>query len=95
MDASVHNADEDEAWNTLVTIKLKPNDAFNKSQRQVVAEDYGMHNDQLQITVRGALVKYVLQQLRVDPDQSDSPDAQPNAQPIVIADLNALSPWLF
>ena len=51
-----------------------------------------MLNGRLEIPSRQALVKYVLQRYQIDPKNLDS---KPEAQQVVIANLNALKPWLY
>jgi predicted DNA-binding transcriptional regulator YafY len=86
-----HGPEEDEAWQTRVTIKLKPDPRLNKAQQAVIARDYGMHRHVLMIETRAALVAYVLQQLRVD---TDGRERSPEAQQIVVANGEALKRWL-
>ena len=49
MDASEHTASGDKAWNTKVTIKLKPDTRLSREQKAVIARDYGMKNGLLKI----------------------------------------------
>ena len=66
MDASEYTASGDTAWNTKVTIKLKPDTRLSREQKAVIARDYGMKNGLLRIETRCALMQYALQQLRID-----------------------------
>lgn len=50
-----------------------------------------MNNMQLSIPTRGALVSYVLQQLRVD---SSARERSPEAQQVVIKNRNEVARWL-
>jgi hypothetical protein len=92
MDVSGHTVAEDGDWHTYVTVKLSPNNELSRAQRQVVAEDYGMESGKLVLNVRGPLVQYALQQLRVEPH---SQDMSAKSQPIVIANPRAVETWLF
>jgi len=89
--ASTHGPDLDTAWNTDVIITLKPDPRLTPAQQTVIARDYGMKDGQLQISTKGALVSYVLQQLRVD---SLADARTPEAQQVVIANAEELGRWL-
>lgn len=92
MDTSEHTMEFDEKWNTLVTIKIKPDSRLDKAQQKVVAEDWGMTRNKLDITVRGSLVQYALQALHIDVNMVQ---AKAEAQQIVISNLDEVKPWLF
>lgn len=69
--AAEMTAADDDAWNTWVSFSIEADPRLSDAQRKIVALDYGMSTDgdgkmQRQYTVRGALLLYWLQQLRVD-----------------------------
>ncbi len=88
---ATHGADQDEAWNASVTLTLIPDPRLSRAQKAVIAGDYGMTNMQLSIPTRGALVSYVLQQLRVD---SSPRERSPEAQQVVIKNRDKVVRWL-
>lgn len=92
MDASEHTVEFDDKWNARVTIKIKPDSRLDKAQQKVVAEDWGMTRNKLDITVRGSLVQYALQALHIDVNMVQ---AKAEAQQIVISNLDEIKPWLF
>ena len=92
MDASPRGADSDRQWNTVITIRLVPDHRLSAEQRSVVARDYGMTRNTLSVTTRGALVQYALQALRVD---TSIVQLKPEAQQIVVANLEDLQDYLF
>tara|TARA_R110002072_G_scaffold46082_2_gene127861 strand:- start:3231 stop:4103 length:873 start_codon:yes stop_codon:yes gene_type:complete len=92
MDESEHLVDGDTEWNTIITLKIKPDDRLSRAQRQVISEDYGMTRGKLAIPLRATLLQYALQQLRIDHKVIDS---IPEAQQIIIANRNDIKPWLF
>ena len=92
MDVSEHTTEYDDKWNALVTIKIKPDSRLEKAQQKVVAEDWGMTRNKLDITVRGSLVQYALQSLHID---ANMVQAKAEAQQIVISNLDEVKPWLF
>ena len=51
-----------------------------------------MQNGQLIVPSRGALVQYVLQRFQIDANKVES---KASAQQIVVANLDALQPWLY
>ena len=71
----------DSAWQRQVTLTLVPHPAL--AHPEAIALDYGMTDGQLTLTVREALVGYLLQQWRVD----CSPDARldPHSHPLRLA----------
>lgn len=92
MDLSGHTVAEDVDWHTGVEVRLVPNPEFNKAQRQVVAEDYGMVDGKLTLTTSGPLVQYLLQEMRVEPNATDM---SARSQPIVVSNRKEISRWLF
>lgn len=88
---ATHGEGQDEAWNASVTLTLIPDPRLSRAQKAVIAEDYGMTNMQLSIPTRGALVSYVLQQLRVD---SSPRERSPEAQQVVIKNRDEVARWL-
>jgi predicted DNA-binding transcriptional regulator YafY len=92
MEQSEHNMAGDQKWNTSVTICITPDSRLNDEQQQVVAQDWGMANSLLEVTVRGPLVQYALQALHID---VHTIQAKAEAQQIVVANIEQLKPWLF
>ncbi len=92
MDKALASADMDERWHTRVDIQLTPDTRLSEAQQAVIASDYGMHDMQLNISVRASLVEYALQALNVDPRKIE---AKPEAQQIVVKNLAEIEKWLF
>jgi predicted DNA-binding transcriptional regulator YafY len=92
MEASPNGAENDTAWNTRVTLKIKADPRLKKEQRAVVAQDYGMKRGVLKIETRAALAQYVLQALRIE---VHTIHAKPEAQQIVVDNLDEVQEWLF
>ncbi|MGS2719352.1 WYL domain-containing protein [Paraglaciecola aestuariivivens] len=86
------NAQDDIAWHTQVNVCFTPDQRLSKDQQAVVANDYGMTNNRLLIQVRGALVQYLLQKMRID---ANVISADPRAQQIVIENMDGIKEWLF
>lgn len=56
----------DEAWETIVTVKVKPNEALEASARKALRMDYGLEGKQvLELRVRKAMLRYLLEALRL------------------------------
>lgn len=92
MDESPHTMADDSAWNRKVKIRIRPDSRLNKAQQQIIATDYGMVRNQLVIDVRASLVPYALKLLQIDPTKVE---AKPEAQQIVIDNLDELRKWLY
>ncbi len=72
-------------------MRLTPDPRLNDAQRALIARDYGMVRQQLKIETRGALVSYLLQQLRVD---LPAGHRSPEAQQIVISNMEGVQRWV-
>ena len=79
-------------WNTMIDLHIIPDQRLSALQQSVIAHDYGMTNGRLVLSIRASLVHYLLQQLNIDPHVIH---AKPEAQQIVIANLEELKPFLF
>jgi predicted DNA-binding transcriptional regulator YafY len=92
LDDSPNNESDDAAWHTPINVLIRPDPRLTSTQQEVVAHDYGMTNNQLNIPTRGALVHYVLEKLGLRiPGDGESPEAQQ----IVVENAKQLQPWLF
>jgi predicted DNA-binding transcriptional regulator YafY len=89
---SEHSIEKDEVWNTQVNVCLTPDQRLSPEQQLIVANDYGMSDKRLLIQVRGALVQYLLQMMRID---INVVAADPRAQQVVIQNMDAVKQWLF
>lgn len=74
-------AEQDKSWQEFIDVVLIPNPAFSKSQREVIAVDYGMKNGQLNVPVRKAILYYFKKRLRLDVAEALD---EPKEAPIVI-----------
>lgn len=70
-------AQEDVRWNTYVNVALRPRKGLTAHQRSAVEEDFGMTDGLLHISIRQALVFYLLRQLHLDSESEQSVKAQP------------------
>lgn len=86
----------DDAWIETVKIKLKAHPGLNEKQRKALSYDYDMQEGEIEIEVRGALVGYVLQQLKVDTTVDFS--LNPNAHQLVVTnreEVELFANWAF
>ncbi|MGY1953254.1 WYL domain-containing protein [Pseudomonas pergaminensis] len=83
---------EDTVWETEVDLVITPDQRLSLPQRTIIETDFGMIDGQLVIPSRQALVKYVLQRFQIDPKNLDH---KPEAQQIVVKNLQELKPWLY
>lgn len=89
---SQKNAEQDLAWQTFVTIIIAPDPRLTDHQKTIIAADYGMQNQQLELSVRAALVTYLLQLLKLD---NASKSNNPLIQQIVLTNPEELEVWRF
>lgn len=70
----------DHLWKTHFSVVLVPNSNLTKSQQAVIAQDFGMENNQVSVPVRRAMLYYFSKRLRLDLASND-----PKETPVVIA----------
>ncbi|WP_421855524.1 WYL domain-containing protein [Marinomonas sp.] len=87
-----HTGQQDELWNTQVTLILAPDSRLTDKQKSVLENDYGMTNGQLHITTRAALVKYTLDDLQI---KTKMLEANPQAQQLVCVNYADIKQWLY
>ena len=92
LDPSDNGRDTDAAWNAEVQVIIEPDARLRPEQKSIIEVDYGMRDGQLRVNTRGALVQYILQRYQIDPNVIQ---AKATAQQIVVANLEALSGWLY
>lgn len=86
----------DDDWVETITVKLTPHPKLNARKRQSLLIDYQAVDDVIEITVRGALLGYLLQRLSVDTTEDFS--MNPNAYHLVIVNRDEIEPfaeWIF
>ncbi|WP_081979821.1 WYL domain-containing protein [Dickeya chrysanthemi] len=89
---SPHSIVQDEAWQTYVTLVLSPDPRLSPAQRDVLANDYQMENNQLRIKTRAALADYLLKEMQVNTKYLDG---KPEAQQLVLVNRDDIKQWLF
>ena len=92
LDESANGIDADEGWATQVDVIIEPDSRLSVEQKAIIEIDYGMQDGQLRVASRGALVQYVLQRYQLDATKVQS---KASAQQIVVANIEALQPWLY
>lgn len=65
--------DKDEAWNTLIIVRIGPHPELTDAQRIVIEADYAMVNGEAEIHVKQALLLYLLDQFNLIERQNDRP----------------------
>lgn len=83
--------EQDDLWNTDITIELMPDSRFTKQQMIVIANDFGMTNNVLSIHTNAALIRYVLDSYNIDIHVLDS---NPQGQQIVVKNMDELRKYL-
>lgn len=92
LERSEHSGEDDTDWHRRVCLELIPDPRLSPAQQDVVMADYGMQDGILRIETRAALAAYALRLLQVD---VGVPERPPEAQQLVVANLDSLEPWLF
>ena len=79
-------ADQDRQWNDTFGVEIGPHPGLTPSQKAVVAKDYGMKNGRAILTVRYAMLFYVLKRLGL---LADAAKQSPRTQHIVTLNREA------
>lgn len=82
-------AEDDEAWQSIVTVRIAPHPGLAASQQQVIADDFGMMNGYVDIPVRAALIPYYLRLMRIG---SGDERRDPKVQQIILANKEEVVP---
>jgi predicted DNA-binding transcriptional regulator YafY len=67
---------DDPVWQTQLTLVLCPDHRLSAAQKRCIERDFQMQNGQLVVPVRAALLKYLLNYLRVDIYQANAEQQQ-------------------
>ena len=87
----IKGKEQDELWNTHLSIKLIPDSRLTEAQAKVIAHDYGMEKGTLTIPTNAALVRYVLDAYNIDINVLNS---NPKGQQIILGNFEELRPYL-
>lgn len=94
--AAESNAQYDDDWTELLTLKLAPHAKLDAVKRESLLLDYAAKEGVIAITVRRALIAYVLQRLAVDTSKEHS--LNPNAYQLMLLNRDEIEPfaaWAF
>ncbi|MES2205168.1 MAG: WYL domain-containing protein [Pseudomonadota bacterium] len=100
--SSTINAANDNDWATILTLELAPNPALSSSQKQVIARDYAMENERVNVPTRLALLRYTLKHLglweanaALNAQKFTEKDilSNPHEHPIILLNREALAPY--
>ena len=83
---------EDVKWNTIVDLILAPDPRLSDIQKQALEKDFDMKNGRITLRVRGALVKYTLDDLQI---KTKMLEADPQAQQLVCVNYGDIKQWLY
>ncbi len=81
--AATSRAEQDAAWNRIVTLVLAAHPELGPEQAASVRADFGFPGETLEVRVREALVFYFKRRLRLDLDWRTQP---PRLQHVILAD---------
>ncbi|GAA3532708.1 WYL domain-containing protein [Zobellella aerophila] len=82
----------DTAWDTQVSLILKPDPRLSAAQQEALAYDYDMVNGELHLPTRAALAQYLLNEMQVSVKMLDG---NPAAQQLILANHEEMKEWLF
>jgi WYL domain len=90
--SATHRAGDDPAWTTMVKLRLVAHPELSSEQQDLVRFEYFNDTSARVETCRGALVAYLVQELRVafDPKQQRPPDYL-----LAVQNFKDIKPWLF
>jgi len=86
----------DDDWAEVVTLKLTAHPRLDEDKRKRLLFDYGSSNEEISITVRRALIGYLLQRLSVDTTKDHS--SNPNRYQLIVLnrdEIEIFAGWAF
>lgn len=83
---------KDELWNTEVTVQIKPDSRLTFAQQDIIARDFDMKENRLEMKTRAPLVEYLLRAFNIDPRKQE---VDPEAQQIVVENFKEIKQYLF
>ena len=92
LDAGGESDEADRDWHTLVPILIGAHPDLPDNHKQVIAEDYGMQNLQIEVNIKAALVNYFLKLMHLEFGR-EHPDSK--VQQIVVMNWDVVKPWLW
>jgi predicted DNA-binding transcriptional regulator YafY len=95
-DAAESSAIYDDDWTEVLTLKLSPHPDLSAQQRDSLCVDYNAVDEVIELTVRRALVGYLLHRLSVDTTTDHS--MNPNVYQLIVVNRDEIEPfagWAF
>lgn len=83
--------EQDEAWMTMIKLKIAPQPALTESQKQVIMMDKGK-GDSFTVEVRAAMAEYYIQYHLIDKEIRES---NPLVRPLYLENYDEVKAWLF
>lgn len=90
------NAQYDDDWVELINVQLAPHPGLSETNRQSLLIDYGSESELIELTIRRALLGYLLQQLSVDTTEDHS--MNPRRYQLIVMNRDEIEPfasWAF
>jgi predicted DNA-binding transcriptional regulator YafY len=94
-DRNAPAAANDDAWQRMIEFRLTPNHRLNAGQRSVVARDFGMRDESLNLSCREALVHYALQRYPAAISENHAERNQEFPLQVHPEDFHRVAPFLF
>lgn len=92
LDVSPQGTAQDDAWNTEIILIIKPDPRLSPAKQRVLERDYAMRAGELKLNSRAALAQYLLQEMHINHKVLDG---TPEAQQLILANLDEVRQWLF
>lgn len=95
-DKAESNPEYDDDWVEPIDLQLSPHPNLSEEKRNILMTDYAATNNVIELTVRRALLAYVLQRLSVD--TTDDHSLNPNAYQLIVMNRDEIEPfagWAF
>ena len=95
-DKAESNPEYDDDWMEPIDLQLSPHPKLSEEKRNILMTDYAATNNVIELTVRRALLAYVLQRLSVDTTEDHS--LNPNAYQLIVMNRDEIEPfagWAF
>lgn len=95
-DKAESNPEYDDDWMEPINLQLSPHPKLSEEKRNILLTDYAANNNVIELTVRRALLAYVLQRLSVDTTADHS--LNPSAYQLIVMNRDEIEPfagWAF
>lgn len=72
------NPSDDEKWNQFITVEIAPNPSLSSDQKKIIEYEYRMDNGKIDVTVRRALLYYLINRFKLENENLTRFNSQEN-----------------